>query len=146
MKYRFDTIKELDIWVQNFVENLKPKNQATIIRLSGDLGSGKTTLTQLLAKCLGIIETVTSPTFVVQKQYKVLNHNWIQDLIHIDAYRLEGKKDLEYLGWQENIMNPANVVIIEWPEIVEGINMPESILINLEINRDTSRTLSIQNL
>lgn len=144
MEYHIGTIKELNLWANNFIQGLKQKNQATIIRLSGDLGSGKTTLTQFFAQSLGINETLTSPTFVIQKEYKVSNHDWIHNIIHIDAYRLERKEDLEYLGWTENTKNSKNLIIIEWPEMVEGIDMPEPITIQLDINKDHSRTLTIK--
>lgn len=144
MEYHIDTIKKLSDWAHDFIQNLSQKNQAIIIRLSGDLGAGKTTLTQCLAQELGLSETITSPTFVIQKEYKVFNHDWIHNIIHIDAYRLERKEDLEYLGWRENIKNPKNLIIIEWPEMVEGIDMPEALSIHLDINKDHSRTIRVQ--
>lgn len=143
MKYQINNLDELDIWVENFVANLEQKNQATIIALTGDLGAGKTTLTQILAKKLAIMETVTSPTFVIQKEYPIDNHLWIKKMIHIDAYRLERKQDLEYLGWNEIINNPSYLIIIEWPEMVQGINIPDPISLQLEINKDNSRYLYI---
>lgn len=141
MKYQINNIDELDVWVENFTQNLKQKKQATIITLSGDLGAGKTTLTQLLAKKLYITETLTSPTFVIQKEYPTKNHLWIKKIIHIDAYRLEQKEDLEYLGWNDIIKNNSNLIIIEWPEMVKNINIPDPISLHMEINKDDSRNL-----
>ena len=93
---------------------------ATIVALSGDLGAGKTTLTQSISRELGIHENVISPTFVIMKSYKI-NTGKHEQLIHIDAYRLNSAKELITLGWQEIISDPKNLVLIEWPERVEEI-------------------------
>jgi tRNA threonylcarbamoyladenosine biosynthesis protein TsaE len=142
MKEQIKNIKILDNWVVRFSEKLEKKDIATIITLSGEVGAGKTTLTQSLARNLGITEPITSPTFVIQKEYKVQNHLWIKKLIHIDAYRLQNKEDLEYLGWSELVKDPHNIIVIEWPEVVTGIETPESISLHLEINNDHSRTIT----
>ncbi|MFT7328350.1 MAG: tRNA threonylcarbamoyladenosine biosynthesis protein TsaE [Crocinitomicaceae bacterium] len=142
MKEQIKNIKILDNWVVRFSEKLEKKDIATIITLSGEVGAGKTTLTQSLARNLEITEPITSPTFVIQKEYKVQNHLWIKKLIHIDAYRLENKEDLECLGWSELVKDPHNIIVIEWPEVVTGIETPESISLHLEINNDHSRTIT----
>ena len=100
-------------------------NSATIVGLYGDLGSGKTALRQAVAKCLGVRETVTSPTFVIEKIYK-LDHQNFDHLIHIDAYRLGSGDELLHLGWEEIAKNPKNIIFIEWPERVSEI-LPEDI-------------------
>jgi tRNA threonylcarbamoyladenosine biosynthesis protein TsaE len=98
-------------------------NKARIIAMSGDLGAGKTTLTQEISKELGIKNSVVSPTFVIMKIYKT---NPTQDylksikkLVHIDAYRLEGSKELEKIGWSDLYNDKDNLIIIEWPENVK---------------------------
>jgi len=146
MNYQIKNLDELHFWVQGFVIQLQQKNNATIIQLSGDVGAGKTTFTQSLGRVLRISEPITSPTFVIQKEYKIHNHPWIKKLIHFDAYRLEKKEDLEYLGWNEIINNSENLIIIEWPEMVSGIAMPDVISIKLEINKDHTRTLTVNNV
>src|ERR1039458_8847512 len=82
-----------------FITVLVPvPNAATIVALSGDLGSGKTTFAEGIARTLGIEESVTSPTFVLEKIYELDGQKW-QRLIHIDAYRLKEAHELEALGW-----------------------------------------------
>ncbi len=95
------------------------KNQekkATLVHLSGDLGSGKTAFVKKIAKIFKIKEDVISPTFVIEKRYKIKNKNfpW-KNLIHIDAYRLEGK-DFSFLNLEEEIKNPENIIFVEWAE------------------------------
>ena len=102
-------------------ENIsKNENSATVVGLYGDLGSGKTAFTQAVAKCLGVKEAVTSPTFVIEKIYK-LDHQDFDHLIHIDAYRLKGGDELLHLGWEEIAKNPKNIIFIEWPERIAEI-------------------------
>ncbi len=96
------------------------RETATVIALSGELGAGKTTLTQALARELGIRENVISPTFVIMKSYALTEaegHGFSR-LIHIDAYRLDSASELEKLGWAELLGNPRNLILIEWPEKV----------------------------
>ncbi|MBA3733437.1 tRNA (adenosine(37)-N6)-threonylcarbamoyltransferase complex ATPase subunit type 1 TsaE [Patescibacteria group bacterium] len=115
----------------DFVRNLQPKeNEATVIGLYGDLGAGKTSFTQGLSKALGILETVVSPTFVIEKIYELTNQQFTH-LIHIDAYRLEKSEELLHLGWKEIISDPKNLIAVEWPERVVDI-MPEHIKIMLK--------------
>ena len=136
------TINDLAIWIQDNMLSLPQKKQATIITLSGDLGDSKTALVQELAKQLGIIEPITSPTFVIQKEYTVSSHAWVRRLVHIDAYRLENKTDLEHLGWNVIIDDPETLICFEWPEKVSGIELPDVLRIKLQLNSDHTRTIS----
>jgi len=148
MRYSFPMnlkLEDIKQWASDFIVSLKKTDTACMVTLSGDLGSGKTTLTQHIAVELGIDESITSPTFVIQKEYQVSEHPWIKKMIHIDAYRLEGKEDLEYLGWNEIIQNPENLIIIEWPEMVDGIRFPENKRdINISINDDHTRNVTVK--
>ena len=94
-----------------------PHSGAAVLALSGELGSGKTAFVKALAKELGVEETVTSPTFVIEKIYK-LSHSRFKNLVHVDAYRLESAHELEVLGFKELLQNAENLVAIEWPERV----------------------------
>jgi len=140
MKYTAGSLEEMQKIASDFIHTLLPKeNKATIVGLSGDLGAGKTSFSQGVARALGIDENVVSPTFVIMKRYDVRSmmheeRKGIQDslrfdsrtssfdqLIHIDAYRLERSEELTHLGWKEVISNPQNLILIEWPEKVQDI-------------------------
>jgi len=97
----------------------KSTDHATLVTLSGDLGAGKTTLTQEIAKQLGVTHSVTSPTFVIMKQYPTQNSTW-STLVHIDAYRFQNTDELMRLNWQEMLADSKNLIILEWPEMVPG--------------------------
>lgn len=100
------------------------KQTATVLALSGDLGAGKTTLTQEIARQLGVKDNVISPTFILMKRYPI-KFGLHENLVHIDAYRFDSHTELERLGWTEIISNPGNLVLIEWPERVAEI-MPKN--------------------
>ncbi len=128
------TEKELPQIAKEILSVLKARtNVATVIALSGELGAGKTTLTQQIARQLGIKENVNSPTYVIMKKYKMpLSTSGFRFLIHIDAYRLESEQELEKLGWQEIIADPENLILIEWPERVKKLIPKDAIKILLE--------------
>ncbi len=97
----------------------------TTITLEGDLGAGKTTFTQALAKGLGITRTVNSPTFTIMKQY-----NGRLPLNHLDVYRLADSE--EDLGWDEIFYGDA-VTVVEWAHLIEE-ELPKERL-GIEISR-----------
>ncbi|MEX0933334.1 MAG: tRNA (adenosine(37)-N6)-threonylcarbamoyltransferase complex ATPase subunit type 1 TsaE [Candidatus Paceibacterota bacterium] len=107
-------------------EARETENGALILLLSGELGSGKTTFVQALAQELGVEERLTSPTFVIQKEYAVPKSSELHEsaslgferLIHIDAYRLKSFSELEMLGWSTFIQDPRTIIALEWPEQV----------------------------
>ena len=81
-----------------------------VVCLSGDLGSGKTTFTQGIAKGWGSLDVVTSPTFVIVNQYKRPDG---AILYHLDAYRLENALDAINLDLENMFLSGA--LVIEWP-------------------------------
>ncbi len=97
------------------------KLSAQLITLSGELGSGKTTCIQYLARSLGVTQNVTSPTFVIMKEYKLENIHFDR-FVHIDAYRLEKPEDMNVLGWAELLRDPRILIAIEWPERIIGLD------------------------
>ena len=91
-----------------------------VFLLSGDLGTGKTTLLQGLAKGLGVSGPINSPTFNIMKIYKAKRGSAVKTFCHIDAYRLSSAADLISLGLEEMLSDPSAVVAIEWAEKVRG--------------------------
>ncbi len=100
------------------------KDTATIIGFSGDIGAGKTTLTQLIAKELGVVETVVSPTFTIAKFYQIQTTHF-DTMIHIDAYRIDSLEELIPLGFANIIAQPRTLIIVEWPERIAP-SLPET--------------------
>lgn len=99
---------------------IKSKN-ALVFALSGNLGSGKTTFAQGFLRGLGIKKKITSPTFVLIKNYelRITNYGNYKRIYHIDCYRVKKSADLTALGLKEILKNPENIVLIEWPERIK---------------------------
>ena len=107
--------------VRELVATGPAKKSATVVGLYGELGAGKTTFTKEIARLFGIKRTVASPTFVLERIYAVASKFKFSRLIHIDAYRLSGGKELTSLGWDELLADPKNLIFIEWPEKVMDV-------------------------
>ena len=92
-----------------------------LLLLNGDLGAGKTTLTQGIGRALGIKRPVKSPTFTIVREYPEAR----LPLYHMDFYRLEDD-DLSSIDLNAYLAEPG-IVVIEWPEIVQE-QLPETFL------------------
>jgi tRNA threonylcarbamoyladenosine biosynthesis protein TsaE len=89
--------------------------KGTTICLYGNLAAGKTTFSQGIASFLGI-ERVVSPTFIIMREYPVKNHSMINNFYHLDLYRLNSVEEIKAFDVEEIWSDPANLLIIEWPE------------------------------
>lgn len=117
------------------------RGTSTILALSGDLGAGKTVLTKGIAHALRVETPVTSPTFVLQKIYKLPEGAPWKRLIHIDAYRLEGGKEFEAIGWHDIATDPGNLIVVEWPEQTGGVIPERAIEVRFEEEGEKGRRI-----
>ncbi len=100
-----------------------------VVALIGDLGTGKTTLTQGIAQGLGIVTPVNSPTFNL-----VQEHIGRIPLFHCDPYRLSSPEDLLDFGFEE-YFERGGVVVVEWADKVESLLPTDRLTLTLEIER-----------
>ena len=141
MEKRIENLAGLEQEAVEFVAELKSQERATLVTLSGELGAGKTTFSQAIARALGVTDTVTSPTFVLEKIYQLPKSALFKRLIHIDAYRLQDGAELEALAFTDFMSNPENIILLEWPERVASVLPAPTVSISLLVNEDNSRTL-----
>src|ERR1700730_18054567 len=130
--------EETTRWGREFAKRLKPP---VLVLLTGDLGSGKTTLTKGVVAGLGAAneDEVTSPTFTLVHVYGAAD---VGKVYHADLYRIENFHDFETLGLEEVFGKPA-VVILEWAERFP-LNSPwPQIRIRLEHLGEDRRRLSV---
>jgi len=116
MKIITNTSEETQDEAMKFAKTLKG---GEIFGLIGDLGAGKTTFCQGIAKGLGIKQNVNSPTFVIMKQYNIEGNSNISKLIHVDAYRLDSSQGLDAIGLPEFFARDDVVILIEWPQNIK---------------------------
>ena len=122
-----------------------PADRAAVIALHGDLGAGKTTFVQELARQLKVTDTVTSPTFVVLKKYETKSEQF-SHLAHMDAYRIESEAELPPLRFSELLKSPNTLVCIEWAERISSALPSGTIHIHLAVASDTNRTVQVSRL
>jgi len=106
IKGKVNNLKNCEKLAELLTSRLIPN---TFLLLEGELGVGKTTLTQLIAKNLGIKEKVTSPTFNILQRYQIKDNYYLN---HFDFFRLNTNDKLDF--FQE--LTTDNLNIIEWPE------------------------------
>ena len=109
-----------------------------VISLRGSLGAGKTVLAKGIARALGIREAIVSPTFTIVQEYE-----GTMPMFHLDLYRLSGEDEFESMGGEE-FLYPDGVTLIEWSEKIEDMLPDTTIFIEISINEDLSRTISIE--
>lgn len=141
-------ITNSNIETQNAAENFsKELKGGEVIALYGDLGSGKTTFVQGLAKGLGIKRRIISPTFIIIRNYelRMKNHGLrFRNFYHVDLYRINSQKDIEMLGLSEIIIGRENIVAIEWAEKIVEYLPKERIDIYFEYLSDNKRKIKIE--
>jgi tRNA threonylcarbamoyladenosine biosynthesis protein TsaE len=88
-----------------------------VVLLHGDLGAGKTTLAQGIARGLGVAGYVQSPTFTLVHEHDGLTADGAPvRLYHLDLYRLGGEEDLDSFGFDDYLAPSDGITLIEWPE------------------------------
>lgn len=110
-----------------------------VIALVGQLGSGKTTFTQELARALGVKQKVLSPTFIVLREFptkiKTITGQTIS-LAHLDLYRTKNFAELKALGLNQIWTQPHNITVIEWADKIKR-QLPTS-TIYMYLTRDAN--------
>ena len=117
--------------------------QAAVVTLSGDLGAGKTTFTQAVARYCGITEPVVSPTFGIMKGYELSNHEQFDRLVHIDAYRIEDDSEVGPLRFAELFATPRTLIFLEWPEQIASVLPEKRVKVSLTITDGQKRKVTV---
>ena len=105
----------------------KAINSKGLLTLSGNLGSGKTTLSRGLIQSYGHSGGVKSPTYTLVEPYEIGEKR----IYHFDLYRMEDPEELEFIGLWDYLTQEA-LIIIEWPEKAFGVLPPADLAIQLE--------------
>lgn len=140
MEFNISGIKKISEDIVEYIKNNKSE-EATVLALHGDLGAGKTTLTQNISEVLRIDNCVNSPTFVIQKKYEIYSGEF-KNLIHIDAYRISSSDEMKVLDFDKELKNKDNLIIIEWPGNIKNI-IPNDV-INIYIDHVSEDVRSIR--
>jgi tRNA threonylcarbamoyladenosine biosynthesis protein TsaE len=112
--------------------------QGGVVALQGELGAGKTTFVQGMARALGITRPVTSPTFTLVGEYP----GGSMLLVHMDLFRLRSPDDLLTIGFQEYLDRRA-LMAVEWPERAGDLMPPGTIWVGITLTAN-ARTRRIE--
>lgn len=140
-EYRTTSVEETHEIARNVTELVK---EGGILCLFGDLGSGKTTFTQGLAKSLGIEHQVNSPTFLIVRTYTVPGTEVIKSFYHIDLYRLQSEAEMEDMGLPEILSNMENIVVIEWSEKLKKLLPTQRIELHFSYIDEHTRKIEVR--
>ena len=110
-----------------------------VVCLQGNLGAGKTTFVQGIAKGWGSLDSVSSPTFIIVNVYRRADQS---QLFHMDAYRLDSTAEAEELDLDS--MLAQGPLLIEWPERLNGLVPNERLWIQLEHIDDEEREMKFK--
>lgn len=111
-----------------------------IVLLVGDLGAGKTTLTQGILWGLGSVEYARSPTFVLATEYEGRIH-----LYHIDLYRLDNIQDMSDLGLDEYLYGEG-ITVVEWADKGTGLFPEDTLKVSLKSSGEDTRVIKFEYL
>ena len=117
---------------------------AVVLALRGDLGGGKTTFVQGLARGLGIRIAPRSPTFILMQIFSFGRREKSERrMVHIDAYRFRRAEDARPLGLQEIFKDPNAVVVIEWAEKIRKFLPKKTIWIRFSHRAKQVRDITV---
>jgi tRNA threonylcarbamoyladenosine biosynthesis protein TsaE len=147
-------LSELPEYARNVRASLKllPKlGRAAVVALTGELGAGKTTFVQALARDMGVELPVQSPTYVLMKKYPLSGERLpsgakrrFNTLVHIDAYRLEKPEEFAALRPEEFLNDPGSLVLVEWPQkLGRLLPKPDLTVLFSEGESDSERYIEI---
>lgn len=142
METTIKSIPELERFAREYLQNL-PMNTtgATVVGLSGDLGSGKTAFVKAAANALNVKGAVVSPTFVIAKFYQIPRHPSWSRLVHVDAYRIEEPEELKSLHFETISADPRSLLLIEWPEHIGALFPKNSPVLSFRFIDETTRVI-----
>lgn len=117
---------------------VKQSGNPLCIALIGDLGTGKTHMSQGIAKGLGVMEEITSPTFSLMNTYMTL----LGEIYHFDLYRMDDVSELENIGFYE--FTEDQVAIVEWADKFEDELPDETLWIHIDSIDTHSRRITLE--
>src|SRR4030042_5609190 len=130
------------------VLSVKNRKNAAVLALEGELGAGKTTFVQGLAKAMGIKEKITTPTFLILKRFTIYDLRFkseFENIFHIDCYRLDKPDELAELGFEEVLKDQKNLIVIEWADKVKSIIPKDAVWVKFEWVDENKRKIQIFN-
>jgi len=141
--------RNIEIKTQSALQTTRLSNQigkyliaqkkGIVIGLKGELGGGKTTFTQGLAKGMKIDSRILSPTFVIMKNFQLDRK---RRFYHFDVYRISGSSEMKCLGFKEIVKDVNNIIVVEWANLIKDLMPKNTIWIDFQVESKESRIIN----
>lgn len=135
MEIAINTLEHLSDAAKIFAERIE---QGRVYAFYGKMGAGKTTFIKAVCEALGVTDVVNSPTFAIVNEYDCEQF----PIYHFDFYRIKSVEEVYDLGYEDYFYGNG-ICLIEWPELVESLLPEDAIHVNITVNDDDSRLLTI---
>jgi len=132
------SVKHLDELPQAAKQILELAKEEKIFLFFGEMGAGKTTLINALAKQLGTLDHTSSPTFSIVNEYKTVSSS----IFHFDFYRLKNQTEALDMGY-EHYFYSGNYCLVEWPEKILNLWPEHYIKVAIETINENERILNV---
>lgn len=133
------SLENIDEAARRFIELMDDR---TVIAFYGEMGAGKTTFINALSRALGVEDDATgSPTFAIVNEYR--SDTTAELIYHFDLYRLESVEEALDLG-VEDYFDSGALCLLEWPERIDDILPDDTVKVNITVNADGTRTLTVE--
>ncbi len=127
-----DSINEA---AKEFVNNM---GNAKVFAFYGKMGVGKTTFIKAICDCLGVVDTVTSPTFAIVNEYQSDTVDY--PIYHFDFYRIKKLEEVYDMGYEDYFYG-GGICLIEWPELIEDLLPEDAVHVDIKENEDGTRSV-----
>ena len=135
-------ITSLDNIAEAAKEFIAQMGDETVYAFNGEMGAGKTTFINALCKALGVEDdTTNSPSFSIINEYR--SDTTAELIYHFDLYRLESLEEAFDIG-VEGYFDSGALCFLEWPERIEDILPNDTVRVNIIVNDDDTRTITIE--
>ena len=105
----------------------------------GEMGSGKTTLIKEIGKEIGVVDSMSSPTFSIVNEYETPDH---LKIYHFDFYRIKNEAEAYNIGTDEYFYS-GSPCFVEWPDKIPSLIPPLYANVNIQVENSTRRTIVI---
>ena len=139
MKFISHSPQETQDLAKDIISELKDTNT---IALYGELGAGKTTFVQGLARELGIKKRILSPTYILMRTYQIPQQPIYNSLVHIDLYRVESAQDLKSIDLEQLFSDTKNLIVIEWAEKLDASQLKNALKIKFKTMSENQRIIT----
>lgn len=138
LQIHINRLEDIDQAAQEFVKHMA---DYTVFAFNGQMGAGKTTFIGALCRALGVDDDETnSPSFAIINEYR--SATTAELIYHFDCFRIESEAEAIDIG-TEDYLDSGALCLIEWPERIEALLPDDTVMVNIEVQPDQARTITV---